>query len=185
MKKAGMLVLVFLLLSMKMNLTMADENSPESPMKIELNLPDSPALNQTAVLSCVVTSIVDAPDTTVEILLPEGLILVDGNLTWQGDIQKNESTEILVTIQAIKTGEWMIEARAKSMTGSDSWIGAREFLYIYITQQKGMASSQKIDPYYFESRKEVTIAALLLVVAIVIFVIILKREQRRGKENEN
>ena len=182
MKRIGVSILLLIFASNEIASIIADENSPESPMKIELAFSTPPALNQSAVLSCVVTSTIDAPATTIEISLPEGFTLKEGNLTWQGDIQKNERKEIQVTVAPVKTGEWMIEARARSMTGNDSWIGAREFLYVYITEEKAIVSSQKIDPYYFENLKEITIATFLLLSVIAISLTIMRK--RRDK-NEN
>lgn len=56
------------------------------PLEVELSISNAPALNETAELTCVVTSVRDAKNTTARIELPEGFILVSGNLTWEGDI---------------------------------------------------------------------------------------------------
>ncbi|MGD2247902.1 MAG: hypothetical protein PVF58_05810 [Candidatus Methanofastidiosia archaeon] len=183
-KKIGLLLLIFLL-GMETPIV-GEDNSPVSPLKIELSLPEPSALNETAVLHCAVTSIVDAPNTHVEIILPEGFTLEAGNVTWKGDIQENEEIEILITIKSVECGEWMIEAQAQSMTGDDSWIGAREFLYVYVTQQKAIVSSQQINPYYFQNKRKFVIATVVIAATVLVILVLRKTlKEERGNKLED
>ena len=84
-----------------------------SPLNVELSLSNAPALNQTAVLTCKAFSLFGVPGIIFQVYLPEGLALVDGNLSWQGSLAENQSFELRATVKAIKTGTWIIEAYAK------------------------------------------------------------------------
>ena len=85
-----------------------------SPLEVKLSLSRAPALNQTAVLTCKAFSLFGVPDIIFQVYLPEGLGLVDGNLSWQGSLAENQSFELRATVKAVKTGNWTIEAFAKN-----------------------------------------------------------------------
>ncbi|MBN1761816.1 MAG: Ig-like domain-containing protein [Methanomicrobia archaeon] len=59
---------------------------PSTGMEVILSISNAPALNETADLRCAITSVNDASNMMAQIELPEGLVLVGGNLTWAGDI---------------------------------------------------------------------------------------------------
>ncbi|MCJ7516275.1 MAG: hypothetical protein MUO89_10020 [Dehalococcoidia bacterium] len=89
-------------------------NDFASPLEVKLSLSNAPALNQTAELTCKAFSRFGVPDIIFHVYLPEGLALVDGNLTWQGSLAENQSFELKATVKAVKTGNWTIEAFAKN-----------------------------------------------------------------------
>ena len=60
--------------------------APSSPMKVELSVSNAPALNEIVELTCSITSVSDAPNTTAQIVLAESFELVGGNLSWNGDM---------------------------------------------------------------------------------------------------
>ncbi len=85
-----------------------------SPLEVKLYLSNAPALNQTAELTCKAFSPFGLSDIIFQVYLPEGLALIDGNLTWQGSLAENQSFELKATIKAVMTGTWIIEAYAKT-----------------------------------------------------------------------
>ena len=74
---------------------------PSFSQKINLSISNTPALNQTAELTCEM--LIESTNTTTEIELPEGFALVGGNLTWKDGGGS-------VTVKAVKTGNWTITA---------------------------------------------------------------------------
>lgn len=91
-----------------------DKTAPLTEMEVSLSISNAPALNQTAELTCTVTSIKDAPNTMAQIKLPEGFELVSGDLLWRGDVTKSSQKSFNATIKSVKTGNWTIEAIAES-----------------------------------------------------------------------
>jgi len=55
------------------------------PMDVNLSMSGVPSLNQVVGLTLTTTPLTDAPNTTVQILLPDGFVLVSGDLFWNGD----------------------------------------------------------------------------------------------------
>ena len=66
--------------------TPSTQSVPSTGMEVNLSISNAPALNETAELTCTITSIYDAYNNTAQIELPAGLVLVSGNLSWTGDI---------------------------------------------------------------------------------------------------
>lgn len=112
-------------------------NAPTSPMSIQLSISTPPALNQMADVRALVQSSVEAPNTKAEIVLSEGFILVNGVLSWTGDLAKGGHVELLATVKAIKTGEWTIEARAISNFTRDSYFGSSAALRLLVSESFG------------------------------------------------
>jgi hypothetical protein len=56
----------------------------------------------------------DEPETTLEIFLPEGVKLVEGNLTWKGALTANQPQTHEISICTLYEGNWWIKMRARS-----------------------------------------------------------------------
>jgi hypothetical protein len=87
-------------------------NSVADPYFFEVSFPNgAPALNQVAQLRVITvhrTDIVD--DVKIEVSLPEGFILISGDLTWSADSLPYGETEVInAQIKSQKTGNWVIE----------------------------------------------------------------------------
>ena len=91
-----------------------DEKSQEESIIVttHLSISEPPLLNRTALLTYNITAVEDLSDEEVsaDIILPEGLLLVDGNITWNGSLSQRKSKIIEVKIKPIKVGVWGIEA---------------------------------------------------------------------------
>jgi len=140
---------------------------PSSGMEVELSISNAPALNETAELTCVVTSVRDAKNTTARIELPEGFVFVSGDLTWAGDIIVPEEeklkhprppsdcsgpecnrlwrgyeypkgrVEFSAVVKAVKVGHWNISARAR---GEGIPGGGIDRIYISVFKDKATVS---------------------------------------------
>jgi len=86
---------------------------PSPPITVDLSFPDgAPSLNQEAKLICIFKTLRDLKNVTVEIRLPEGFELINGELSWMGDISAGDELKIIdTTIRAVEIGNWAIEIR--------------------------------------------------------------------------
>jgi hypothetical protein len=109
------------------------------PIGVNLSISNAPALNETAELTCTLTSSIDTPNTTAQIMLPEGLELVSGNLSWHGDIPPDGEESFSVVIKSVKTGNWTIEARVRHPI-SDGWYVDSGYLYISVSEDTALIS---------------------------------------------
>ena len=87
-------------------------STPPPLIKAEASFPDgAPALNQTAKLICKVktTLYTRAQDMSINIILPDGLELVSGQLSWTGSVpEATEITVINTTVRAVQVGNWTV-----------------------------------------------------------------------------
>jgi len=88
-----MLLSAFLLLN-----TIPTNAEPESPMNG--NLSAVVLSDNNMVLEFIITSSIDAPNTSAEILLPESFLLLNGSLKWSGNITKGEVINFQATVRA-------------------------------------------------------------------------------------
>jgi hypothetical protein len=93
------------------------EGDPLQEIKSYISISHAPLLNETAELIYTVSSRIDFPNIEAQIILPEGAVLVDGNLEWQGDLEAGVPINILAKIAFKETGNWRIDA------GVWYWIG--------------------------------------------------------------
>jgi hypothetical protein len=113
---------------------------PSVPLDMGLSLPDPPALGQVATLTFWVKPLIDAPDTSVQITLPEGLELVQGSLRWQGTIPANETRELQVSVRPVRTGPWTILAGAQSHLPGGALFGRQTSLSVDIDGAQPVAT---------------------------------------------
>ena len=84
-----------------------------SPLSVHLIMEKAPRLNEAATITCTVKSIGhDAPNTTAIINIPEGAVLVSGNLDWQGNLTADVPIQFSAVIKFIEERKWTIEAVA-------------------------------------------------------------------------
>ena len=115
----------------------ATSSDPSTPIIFELILSKAPRLEESAELTFTISSVLDAPGTKAEILLPDGAVLMDGNLTWSGDLVANKPVQFQATMKFINEGSWIIEAKARhELESGDIWADAA-YIYLHITENKG------------------------------------------------
>ncbi|MDI6916316.1 MAG: Ig-like domain-containing protein [Thermoplasmatales archaeon] len=103
-----------------------------SSVSINLSISNAPHINQTANIICTLFSHTVIPNTNAQILLPEGFALVDGNLSWQGNLTPEDKVELNATIKSVENGNWAIEAYMQYDTPNGSIIGGRDYLYLTV-----------------------------------------------------
>lgn len=69
-------------------------------------------------------------DVKAEIILPEGLELLEGNLNWQGSIVGDDVKEFTIKVKAVKDGEWIVKANANYTIDKDNYWVDSEQLYL-------------------------------------------------------
>jgi hypothetical protein len=130
---------------------------PPRPLKISLSVsPFTSGTEKVAELTATITSDIDAPNTTAEIVLPEGIILLSGNTSWKGDIPAKGSVKFSAKIKAEKKGEWKVEAIAKnyfiSVPGFEYLTGpmieVRDVLYFIVCEDVKVSRTPPENNWY-------------------------------------
>ena len=108
-----------------------------------LILSQAPRLDEPAQVTLVVTSTLDAPGTTAEILLPPGAVATGGALTWTGDLQAQQPQQLQATIKFTQEGDWTLQGKAlRPAGGRDVW-GDLAVIYLHVTREAGQAGFLK------------------------------------------
>ncbi len=66
-----------------------EKEAPNTPITLSMSIPDSLILNEVTDISIIVKSVLDAPNTRIELILPEGISLVSGDSTWNVNLSAN------------------------------------------------------------------------------------------------
>jgi len=85
---------------------------PTIPIEVQVAFPDgAPPLNQTAELTCtIITHRLTMKDMNLEIVLPDGLELINGQLSWTGVPPVDGSIQIInAEVKSVELGNWIIE----------------------------------------------------------------------------
>ena len=97
-------------------------SAPSAPISVELYMPSAPRLNEAIELTCTVSSLTDMPDSSARIELPDGVSLISGNLTWEGDLKAKHPVSFSVEISFNKADKYAIRATASHMINeTDGW----------------------------------------------------------------
>lgn len=98
------------------------------PVILELDISKIPRAGEEAAVTCHILSILDVPDYSVQISFKERLedysilripgddLLVDGNLEWEGNLEKDKPVEFSVSIKFPEDGDWEIMALGRCPT---------------------------------------------------------------------
>jgi hypothetical protein len=112
-------------------------SSTSSPITVELAMSKAPRLNEPAMITCIVKSVFPAPNSVAQVELPSGATLIDGNLSWQGDLEPGSPVQLSGTIKFIEEGKWTIKAFAKYIIDDNSCWGDGEYIYVTVTKDTG------------------------------------------------
>lgn len=135
--------------------------APASPMIAELKVSDFLEDN-TAEVTLTILKNVGYPEEwfvanglQAEIILSEGLELIEGNPSWQGDLVGDESAEISIKVKAVKNGEWVIEGKTNEITMLPyENLSASDRIYILIMNGNIQISDESFTPVSPRSRAE-------------------------------
>jgi hypothetical protein len=111
---------------------------PSSPLSVDLTMERAPRLNETVVVTCTVKSLgYDAPDTTASINLPEGVVLVSGNIDWHGDLNADIPIEFSAVIKFTEEGKWIISAVANHVFSETRWWRDHGYVMLTVNRESG------------------------------------------------
>ena len=117
------------------------KSKPIAPMNVNLSMSGIPSLNTVVKLMFTATPLENAPNTTVQILLPDEFVLVAGDLFWNGDLAKNETILLNASVEAVKMGDYVIKASA--ISNQISYIfGKTDNLYISVFETTATVSDK-------------------------------------------
>ncbi len=108
--------------------------APSSPMKIDLDILQDPIVGREVDLIIVLRSSSDAPNTWVEITLPEGIQIIQGVTAFGTSLQRNKKFTYQMKIRVLKEGEYLVSAYAFNRYSDDAdsgGFGDGETIYVY------------------------------------------------------
>ncbi|MFC1569105.1 hypothetical protein ACFL4L_02615 [bacterium] len=117
-----------------------------SPLEAQLYLSNPLRPNDNAILTCIITSEINAPNTKLIMELTNNLSLINGNLEWRGDISAKDTIEVVIKIKAIKSGLGTVSAKVKSVIDEKSWLSDIDHLYLYIDLEEPAISRKVLFP---------------------------------------
>ena len=108
-----------------------------TPISVRLILSHAPRLEESARVTLVITSTLDASGATAAIVLPPGAVATDGALTWAGDLQAQQPQQLQATIKFVQEGNWTLTDKALAAArGRDVW-DDMAVIYLHITREAG------------------------------------------------
>jgi hypothetical protein len=123
---------------------------PQEPIEVEVSFPDgAPPLNQTAELRCtVITHRIPARDMSLDVDLPDVLQLVEGELSWFGDVPADSKVVVIkAVVKAVMVGNGTVDVRSYIDPDKHGGFGGNGWHPVYVSI--GVDSSQwRINPSY-------------------------------------
>jgi len=108
---------------------------------IRLDFSGPPFLNETVELAVTVSPAQDVSNVVIQIVLPEGIELVEGNLGWEGDLSAHQRLQQGVVVKVVKVGSYEIQASVEGLTPDGQLVQQRKWLYV-ATSEKAAAVSE-------------------------------------------
>jgi hypothetical protein len=112
-----------------------------------------PILNQEVEIIFTVKPITDSLETRIQIHLPEGIELIQGDLSWEGNLKEDEVVEIKVTVKPIREGQWEIWSYVEGLLDGIADKSLTYYLYLLTSRDNGQVSRT---PFYSEYSVEGT-----------------------------
>jgi hypothetical protein len=88
----------------------AHATPPSTPITVDLSLSHAPSLNEWATVTVTVTSVLDAPGTYVELVLPQDVLASTTN--WTVDLTANTPVTFSSSVSSQRAGNLTLSARA-------------------------------------------------------------------------
>ena len=108
-----------------------------TPIQVILTIDHYPASGESVQLKCEITTAEEAPNSTAQFELPAGGRLIDGNLTWNGDLHPNQPVQLLATVAFDQTGDTSVFCRAHYQIDEQNSWGDLGQLYFNIGATQG------------------------------------------------
>ena len=99
-----------------------------------------PKLNEEVQITFTIHPVLEAPNTTIRIDLPEGIELVKGIPHWEGDIKGGEIVSITITVKPVREGQFGIWVYVESVFSSRRKENYDYFLCFLTSKESGKIS---------------------------------------------
>lgn len=148
MHRSGMLALVIILICLMQGTAFSKDfdslDSGSSPLNVSLSMSKVPSTDEAATVTCNISSYVDVTDAIANIILPPGAKLVEGNLSWRGNLSANAPVEFDALIQFEDAGAFLIEASAWKIIDPENQIywEAKDVIYLTVRGELDKASEE-------------------------------------------
>lgn len=110
-------------------------SSPSTPLTIHFIMAKAPKLNEPVNVTVTIKSVLDAPDTTASLELPNSAVLVSGTLSFQGNLSENEPARFEAVIKFVAEGNWAIRAVARRVVSQDEVWGDAAYIYLHVGKE--------------------------------------------------
>jgi hypothetical protein len=145
--------------------------APSSPMKIDIDILQDPIVGREVDLIIVLRSSSDAPNTWIEITIPEGIQIIQGVTGFGTSLQRNKKFTYQMKIRVLKEGEYLISVYAFNRYSNEAvsdGFGDGETIYVFSDRKAAEVLSRDdvrsktpigpclncstlgVDPTYFE-----------------------------------
>jgi hypothetical protein len=105
-----------------------------------------PVLNQEVKMLFTVNPVLEAPNTSITLYLPEGIELVQGDSNWKGDIKKDELVQVRITVKPIQEGQWIMWFYVESVFSSRRKEHCTYYLVFLTSKDSGQVSRTHFYP---------------------------------------
>ncbi len=105
-----------------------------------------PVLNQEVEVLFSVNPVLEAPNTSITLYLPEGIELVQGDSSWEGDIGKDELVQVRITVKPIQEGQWTMWFYVESVFSSKRKEHYTYYLVFLTSKDSGQVSRTHFYP---------------------------------------
>jgi hypothetical protein len=104
----------------------------KTPITVGLSMTELPKLGEVTEVICRVTSILDSPNTTASIVLPDDATLVSGVTYWEGDLYAKRPITFSATVSFKNEGRKTIQAIARRVIDDENSWGDVDAIYLNV-----------------------------------------------------
>jgi hypothetical protein len=115
-------------------------------MKTDLDILQDPIVGREVDLSVVLSSSSDAPNTFLEITIPEGIQIIQGDPELWTSLQRNKKFEYQMKIRVLTEGEYLISAYAFNRYSDDldsGGFGDGKTIYVFSDRNTAQVLSRE------------------------------------------
>jgi len=109
--------------------------APTSPLKLRLSISDIPRIHHKSVLTATLESSVDVPEAVFNVNVPSEFKVLEGNLHWRGALTRDTQIRLVIIIEPLKAGEWVIEAFVEAHSAT-AWFTASDKLNVIVFENQ-------------------------------------------------
>lgn len=111
-------------------------SNTSTPITGRLILTKIPLLNEKTILTFIFSSTIATSNTHSTITLPQGAILLDGTLEWQGNLEPNQNQFLQVKIMFVEEGNWTLKGNVLNPFESGDIWGDAAHIYLYVAEDR-------------------------------------------------